>query len=154
MRRPRTYLMGMAVGTTWLVAFLMPVVLLAAAPARAQSDGDRYNIMKPEPGSPGKTVRSKSKDNPEPWLAPRYQSPRGTREHVVIPKAQTAPKQQGTAVPPLLYVPQTGRTLPNLPSPTGSETAQDRAARCAHQAGIYGQTAGNRANYINTCIQQ
>ena len=46
-------------------------------------------------------------------------------------------------------VPQTGRTLPNLPSvsgagPNGAETSQDRAARCAHQAGVYGQAAGDR----------
>jgi hypothetical protein len=51
-------------------------------------------------------------------------------------------------------VPQTGRTLPNLPPPTGTEMSQDRAARCAHQAGVYGQAAGDRTSYINTCINQ
>lgn len=152
MRRQRAYLTDMAVRSTWLMVLLVPAVVLAAAPARAQSDGDRYNIMKPEPGSAGKT--SKAKDKPEPWLAPKYKSPRGTREHVSVPRSQPAPKQKGTAVPSLLYVPQTGRTLPNLPSPTGTETAQDRAARCAHQAGVYGQAAGNRASYIGTCINQ
>jgi hypothetical protein len=138
----------------WPIALVVAAAVLAAGPARAQSDEARYSIMKPEPGTASKNSRSKSKDNPEPWLAPKYQSPRGTRERVTIPKSGQPPQQQGSKVPPLLYVPQTGRTLPNLPSPTGRETAQDRAARCAHQAGVYGQAAGDRSSYINTCINQ
>jgi len=56
-------------------------------------------------------------------------------------------------------VPQAGRLLPNLPAlapsgPNGSETSQDRAARCAHQAGVYGQAAGDRGAYIGSCINQ
>ena len=31
---------------------------------------------------------------------------------------------------------------------------QDRAARCAHQAGVYGQAAGDRGTYVGTCINQ
>ena len=36
----------------------------------------------------------------------------------------------------------------------GVETYQDRAARCAHQAGVYGQAAGDRNAYIGSCINQ
>jgi hypothetical protein len=147
------YLTRMTIGT-WPIALAVAAGLLAAGPAHAQFDGDRYNIMKPEPGTASRASRAKSKDNPEPWLAPKYKSPRGTRQRITTPKSQPAPQKQGRKVPPSLYVPETGRTLPNLPSPTGSETAQGRAARCAHQAGVYGQAAGNRTNYINSCINQ
>ncbi len=62
-------------------------------------------------------------------------------------------------MPPPIVVPQTGRVLPNLPTvapsgPHGTETYQDRAARCTHQAGVYGQAAGDRSTYINSCINQ
>ena len=119
---------------------------LLALPARAGSDDDRYTIMKPEP-------------NYEPWLAPKYKSPRGTKKTVKTPKPAPAPAPQvRTQTPPLLYVPQTGRTLPNLPSAGagagGAETFQDRAARCTHQAGVYGGLAGDRGSYIRTCINQ
>jgi hypothetical protein len=38
--------------------------------------------------------------------------------------------------------------------PGGRETYQDRAVRCAHQAGSYGANAGDRGTYIGTCINQ
>lgn len=125
----------------FLMALIALTALMSAAPVRAQSDDDRYNIMRPEP-----------------WLPPKYKSPRGSTEHVVIPPPVSVP-QPHAGVPPLLYVPQTGRTLPNLPSvsgagPNGAETSQDRAARCAHQAGVYGQAAGDRNAYIGSCINQ
>jgi len=49
--------------------------------------------------------------------------------------------------------------LPNLPTISGSgrggaETFQDRAARCAHQAGVYGPAAGDRNAYVGTCVNQ
>jgi len=61
--------------------------------------------------------------------------------------------------PPPLFVPQTGRVLPNLPAtgsgPSGRETFQDRANRCAHQSGLYGPTAtGNPSTYLNSCTNQ
>ncbi|HLA21498.1 MAG TPA: hypothetical protein VJZ74_08570 [Pseudolabrys sp.] len=129
---------------TPLTVLLALAAIVAALPTHAQSDDERYTIMRPE-----KAVR------PEPWLAPKYRSPRGTREHVVIPQPQPAPPTR-RQVPPLLYVPQTGRTLPNLPAPGsgGRETAQDRAARCAHQAGVYGQAAGDRNAYVGSCVNQ
>ena len=106
--------------------------------------------MKPEPGRP--------EELPEPWLPPKYKSPRGSREHVVIPRSAPTP-QARQQVPPPIVVPETGRVLPNLPTvapsgPHGTETYQDRAARCTHQAGVYGQAAGDRSSYINSCINQ
>jgi hypothetical protein len=127
-----------------LIALLALTLVGSAMPAHAQSDDERYSIMRPE--------------KPEPWLAPKYKSPRGTRQHVVIPRPAPAP-QRRTAVPPPIYVPQTGQVLPNLPAisgsgPGGAETYQDRAARCAHQAGVYGQAAGDRNAYVGSCINQ
>ena len=129
-----------------LTALLVLAALISAMPAHAQSD-ENYNIMKPEPGEP--------QELPQPWLSPKYKSPRGSTEHVVIPRPAPAP-QVRTQIPPSIYVPETGRTLQNLPTvaPSGSETYQDRAARCAHQAGVYGQAAGDRNAYIGSCINQ
>ena len=123
-------------------------MIVSAAPAHAQSDDERYTIMRPEKPEP----------KSEPWLAPKYKSPRGTRQHVVIPPPAPVP-QTRNGLPPPLYVPQTGQSLPNLPSvsglgPGGRETAQDRAARCAHQAVVYGQAAGDRNAYVGSCINQ
>ena len=124
------------------------------APARAQNGpdimSDDYSIMRPEKGA--RPAR------PEPWLAPKYKSPRGTVKHVVIPRSKTIEPPQ-TTVPPPIVVPQTGQVIPNLPTVTGSgpkgaETFQDRAVRCTHQAGVYGQAVGDRNAYIGTCINQ
>ena len=139
---------------------LMPSVLVlaaaAAGPSFAQSGSgysimqDDYSIMVPEKGArPSK---------PEPWLAPKYRSPRGTVEKVVIPRSKTVPQPHAVTPPPIV-VPETGRSLPNLPTISGSgrggaETFQDRSARCAHQAGVYGPDAGNRNAYVGTCINQ
>jgi hypothetical protein len=126
-------------------------LLLPALQARGQSDEDKRTIiMAPEPGTKPAA--------PQPWLAPKYRSPQGTRQHVRIPQTVPAP-QHPAQLPPPLYVPETGRLLPNLPSgpgsgPHGSETYQDRAARCANQASVYGQAAGNPSAYINSCINQ
>lgn len=122
------------------------LLLLTSLPATAQSDGERYDIIRPEPGPS------------EPWLAPKYKSPRGTVQRPVTPPPARAPKTRTVTQPPL-YVPQTGQTLPNLPTvspsgPRGTETYQDRAVRCAHQAGTYGAQAGDRNAYIGTCINQ
>ena len=72
-----------------------------------------------------------------------------------VPTVTPAPHE----VPPSVYVPQTGLALPNLPmpgnGPGGSETSQDRALRCAHQAGVYGPAmTGDRNAYIGSCINQ
>ena len=132
------------------ITILALAAMMSAAPACAASDDSRYTIMVPENGP--------APDRPESWLPPKYKSPRGTPEHVVIPRSREVP-QSRAAVPPPIVVPETGRVLPNLPTPTGSgrngaETYQDRAARCAHQAGVYGQAAGNPSAYIGSCINQ
>jgi hypothetical protein len=114
-------------------------------------DYDGYSIMVPEKGAKRKT--------PEPWLAPEYKSPHGTRKHVKIPRPSRTPERHAVNPPPI-YVPQTGRVLSNLPTVSGSgtggsETYQDRAVRCAPQAGAYGTAAtGNRTAYIGSCINQ
>jgi hypothetical protein len=136
-----------------IAAFFAPA-LPAAMHAQTRGDydimRDDYSIMVPEKGA-----RPKS---PEPWLAPKYQSPRGTVKHVTIPKSRVL-SPPNAEIPPPIVVPQTGRALPNLPTvsgsgPGGRETFQDRAARCAHQAGVYGQAAGDRNTYVGTCINQ
>ena len=139
----------------FLVITLLLLSALPATPAHAQGNNydimrDDYSIMVPEKGS--------RREQPEPWLAPKYKSPRGTVKHVTIPKSKIVPYPSAT-VPPPIVVPQTGRVLPNLPTvpgagPGGRETYQDRAARCAHQAGVYGQAAGDRGTYVGTCINQ
>ena len=125
-----------------LLALLALTLLTSALPARAQSHDDSYIIMKPEP-----------------WLPPKYKSPRGTKQHVSVPRPAPPKAPLAPQVPPPILVPETGRVLPNLPAispsgPHGTETFQDRAARCAHQAGVYGDAAGNRNAYIGTCINQ
>jgi hypothetical protein len=126
-----------------IIALLALAAIATAVPARAQSDDDRYTIMQPEP-----------------WLPPKYKSPRGTRQHIVTPRPIEVPQLQ-PATPPPLYVPQTGQVLPNLPAISGAgagaggrETSQDRAVRCANQAGVYGQAAGDRNAYVGSCINQ
>ena len=124
----------------------------SAADVRAQTVDDPYNIMKPEPGT-------RQPKPSEPWLAPKYQSPRGSHRHVRVPLNTEPDIRTPPAVPPPIYVPDTGRLLPNLPALPGAgvggaETGQDRASRCAHQAGVYGQAAANREAYVGGCINQ
>jgi hypothetical protein len=153
-----------------LRGFLIFACLLALGlPARAAErdpDTGTITIMRPEPPTapkmapaqkhPAKKNKKKSgqargSSNPVyPIPLPKPQRP------AALPKLPAPPQRPQT--PPPLYVPQTGRLLPNLPS-TGSgpgrETFQDRAARCANQAGIYGPNAtGDRGSYIRGCINQ
>jgi hypothetical protein len=109
---------------------------------------DDFSIMAPERGSRPQT--------PEPWLAPRYDSLGGTVNSTVIPKS-TIVTPPSASVPPSVIVPQTGQTFQNLPTisgsgPGGAETYQDRAARCAHQAGVYGQATSG--SYMGACVNQ
>jgi hypothetical protein len=132
------------------VALLVLLAAFAAVPAYAQSSNDPYTIMRPEP-------TGRAQPRPEPWLPPKYKSPRGTRQHVTHPRQLEAPPQRSQTPP--IVVPETSRVLPNMPvlsgaGPGGAETGQDRALRCAHQAGAYGAAAGDRNTYINTCINQ
>jgi hypothetical protein len=81
------------------------------------------------------------------------------RTTIMRPERIPEPGPRTTTVPPPLYVPQTGQVLPNMPTisgagPRGAETSQDRAVRCANQAGVYGAAAGNPSGYVNSCINQ
>jgi len=137
---------------------IMLIVLSTAlaTPAPAQTGGilsDNYSIMVPEKGSKQKVSK---REQPEPWLAPKYKSPQGTVQHVHIPKSKIV-SPPTASVPSSVYVPQTGRTFQNLPAlpgsgPGGTETFQDRAARCTHQAGVYGQTGITRGSYMGSCL--
>jgi hypothetical protein len=121
----------------------MLTAIVSAAPSHAQSHEDEhYSIMRPEP-----------------WLPPKYKSPRGTPQRPVRPQRIPELEPRTTTMPPPLYVPQTGQVLPNIPTingagPGGRETSQDRAVRCANQAGVYGSAAGNPSGYVNSCINQ
>lgn len=124
-------------------AAVMIVLALAAsaAPAFAQVDYmGQFNIMRPEPGVP-----------------PKYKTPRGSTEHVVIlPSTEVPAALPEAAVTPSFVVPQTGQVVPNQPvlapsGPNRTETYQDRAVRCATQAGSYG---GDRTAFVGSCINQ
>jgi hypothetical protein len=139
-------------------SMIMLIVLAAAlaTPALAQTGnilGDDYQIMVPEKGSKRQVSKP---EQPEPWLAPKYKSPRGTAQKVRIPKSKIVRPPSATD-PGYVYVPQTGRTFQNLPSlpgsgPGGAQTFQDRAIRCTHQAGVYGQVGANRGSYMGGCL--
>jgi hypothetical protein len=139
-------------------SMIMLIVLSAAlaTPALAQTGnilGDDYQIMVPEKGSKRQVSKA---EQPEPWLAPKYKSPRGTVQKVRIPKSKIVRPPSATD-PGYVYVPQTGRTFQNLPSlpgsgPGGAETFQDRAIRCTHQAGVYGQVGADRGSYMGGCL--
>ena len=136
-----------------MLIFLSAVL---ATPALAQTGnivGDDYQIMVPEKGSKRQVSKP---EQPEPWLAPKYKSPRGTVQKVRIPKSKIVRPPSATD-PGYVYVPQTGQTFQNLPSlpgsgPGGAETFQDRAIRCTHQAGVYGQVGANRGSYMGSCL--
>ena len=136
-------------------SMIMLIVLSAAlaTPAVAQAGNilsDDYQIMVPEKGSPQR--KAATREVPEPWLAPKYKSPRGTVKQVHIPKSKIVSPPQA-ADPGSVYVPQSGRTFQNLPTPgRGTETFQDRAIRCTHQAGVYGQTGSARGSYMGSCL--
>ena len=129
---------------SWLIALMALTTVVSAVPARAQSDDDRYNIMRPEP-----------------WLAPKYRSPRGTLQKPVRLPSPPPVETHRMAPPPPIVMPETRRVLPNLPVvrqgsvPGGkAESFGDRASRCTHQAGVYGVAPDQRGSYIGTCLNQ
>jgi hypothetical protein len=138
---------------------MIMLIFLSAAlatPTLAQTRdilGDNYSIMVPEKGSKRQVSK---REQPEPWVAPKYKSPRGTMKQTRIPKSRIVSPPSGS-VPSSVYVPQTGRTFQNLPTLPGSgrggaETFQDRAIRCTHQAGVYGQVGADRGSYLGSCL--
>jgi hypothetical protein len=134
-------------------ALAMLALVALAGSAHAQSGGDGYSIMQPEPqASPPKhNSRRGSSNSVYPTPLPGPQAP------AAVPRVpEPLPRRAHT--PPPIFVPQTGQMLPNLAVPGsgrgGAETGQDRALRCAHQAGVYGQAAGDRNTYVGTCVNQ
>jgi hypothetical protein len=152
---------------------LLAFAVVPAIPAHAQSDNYPYSIMKPEPGTrqvrkhrPPRATRPPV-DEPQTAEKPtRKRAARGSSSPVYPTKLPAPenltvrpPRQVATptpeVIPPPLVVPQTGRVLPNLPGASSTETFQDRAARCSHQAGVYGPSAtGDRNAYVGGCIGQ
>jgi hypothetical protein len=157
------------------------VLAFAAPAASAQSDDGTISIMRPEPGTAApvkkrhieKRHSKKRRHREQETEAPpeKLQPARRGSSNPVYPAPLPAPQQPQPVphyqvvappppkLPPPMVVPETGRVLPNLPpavgsGPGGKETFQDRAARCAHQAGVYGPAAGNPSAYINSCINQ
>jgi hypothetical protein len=132
-----------------LAGFLISlgVSLNAAPPAFAAMGDGPYDIMRPEPTTPG-VVRP-------------YQSPRRTPQNVKpIPRA-VPPRQSERYIPPPIVVPQTGQVVPSQPiAPQGyvppgqRETFGDRATRCAHQSGLAGLPADQRGSYMGSCLNQ
>jgi hypothetical protein len=127
------------------------MTVLAPALVHAQSEDERYNIMRAEPGRPY--------EMPTPWLPPSYTSPRGSKQHVTPLRRPRSLDLRVSEPPPPMLVPQTGQVLPNIrtlsPSgPNGTETFQDKATRCVQQSGMYGARAGDPGAYIGGCVNQ
>jgi hypothetical protein len=155
-----------------LRALTVMLFVALAAPAWAidpADDGGTINIMKPEPGSkPAKHKRKPARQQeaaPAKGFGVKQNSRRGSSNPVypaplpgpqapaVVPRIEQ-PLRRAT-VPPSYTVPATGRTLPNLLAPSGTETLQDKSVRCAHQASVYGPNlTGNPNAYIGGCINQ
>jgi hypothetical protein len=174
----RFYPMAMMREPSMIILIVLSAAL--ATPTLAQTGnilGDNYSIMVPEKGSKQKVSKQKAskkkaskqevskqkvstqkaskqnvskREQPEPWLAPKYNSPSGTQE-VRIPKSKSV-SPPSAPNPGYVYVPQTGRSFQNLPSVGGGNTFQDRAIRCTHQAGVYGQVGANRGAYMGGCL--
>ena len=171
--RTGAYVRGML--RSLLILLLLMLVLTAPAVAIGPDADGNYNIMKPEPGTPAAKHRARKpaeverETTPSKGFGVKEDTRRGSSDNVYptpLPKPDRplpVPRQElarpAAKGPPPLYVPDTGRPLPNLPSvghgPGGAETFQDKAARCAHQAGIYGpRNTGNPNAYIGGCVNQ
>jgi len=136
------------------LAVVVPVAvaLIVPAAAQAQQKDPNWVIMAPEPGRPP--------EMPQPWITPTYKSPRGLPQHVRTRRHRRhVESRRLSEPPPPIIVPQTGLAVPTLPTlspsgPHGTETFQDKALRCTHQAGAYSALAGDRSTYIGSCVNQ
>jgi hypothetical protein len=129
-----------------LLAWMLPAGF-AFAQAR-----DDYSIMVPEKGA--KPPAHKTRHGSSVIVAPAPLPPPLHYVPPTIPSVENNPP----AVPPPIVAPS-GQVLPNLPSaiganPGGVETHQDRASRCAYQAGVYGNVTGNPSAYLGACVNQ
>ena len=128
---------------------IMLIVLSAAlaTPSLAQTGNilsDNYSIMVPEKGKyPNRNCRNHGLRRNT--ISERISS------RCVFPIENCKPTEQDR--PGNVYVPQTGRTFQNLPTTgRGTKTSQDRAIRCTHQAGAYGQAGSARGGYMGSCL--
>ena len=142
----------------FLVALLALTLVASGALAQGQADDDRYDIMRQEHPSAKKLPPTQKQKGRRGSSVMVYPAPLPRPLHYNPQPPQSVTTNPAT-VPPSLYVPQTGRTLQNLPTvapsgPGGTESSQDRAIRCTHQAGAYGAAAGDRNAYIGSCINQ
>ena len=88
------YHMTMMHKPSMIMLIVLSVALATPAPAQTSNiSSDNYSIMVPEKGSKQKVSKQKvskqkvsKTEQPEPWLAPKYKSPRGTVEKVRIPR--------------------------------------------------------------------
>lgn len=143
-----------------VIALLALALAAPALAAESGTDGGTINIMKPEKPAPAKkkpTKKSTKTRKARGSSSPVYPIPLpGPQKPAPIPHIEKA--KPGVRTPPPLYVPQTGRLVPNQPAvgsgPGGRETFQDRAARCVNQAGINAPLIGDRDSYIRSCINQ
>jgi hypothetical protein len=140
--------------------------------AGAREDRFPYSIMAPEPGTASrhhvksakpakhaKTSRARvkllAKKRKGGAVARRGSSgsvlptplPRTTL--IPPPKSGIAPVRPLRQDPGPTVVPGL-RPIPNLPH--GNESFQDRASRCAHQAGLYGVPNDKRTAYFGACL--
>jgi hypothetical protein len=152
------------------IAMLVAPALTSTASAR--EDRFPYSIMTPEPGTVSrhhvkssarvkhvKTSRGRVKllagrPAPRKSLAvrgspgivlptPLPRTPQIPPITTRIPRTRALPQDQGPTIVPGLP------PIPNLPH--GTETFQDRASRCAHQAGLYGVPNEQRNVYLGAC---
>jgi hypothetical protein len=137
-------------------SYLLIVLLVLGVPVASAQPGSETgvpDIMTPERSGPPPKHKTRHGSSsivyPTPLPAPQGFNPPPSQK-VVVPRSPE--------MPPPVVVPETGRVLPNLPmigsGPGGAETSQDRAVRCQHQSGVYGDAAGNRNAYIGNCINQ
>ena len=106
---------------------LVGLTAMFAVPAHAQRDimSDNYNIMVPEKGY--------KPSQPEPWLAPKYKSPRGTVKRVTIPKTTTVSPAEYTG-PRICTYPKPGgrcRTCERCPGRDAVASKRFRIVPCA-----------------------
>jgi hypothetical protein len=133
----------------WIASAVLVAIVGSwpGAQVRAYDDSGPYDIMRPEPTQPG--------------VIPPYKPPRRSEQHVAPPRPHEPEARRIPEMPPPIISPRTGQALPNIAPPIpgaaagGRETFQDRAARCVHQSGVYGQAPGAEQNaYISRCIGQ
>src|SRR5262245_27871981 len=128
-----------------VLAAVVGAALVSSAAAQGYK-GYPYSIMVPE----------------EPWLAPKFKSPRGLKQTVTPPRVAPAPPPAQIAKPaPPIVLPGVTNPIPNLaPVPRGSvpgggsETFGDRVSRCAQQGAAFGVPGDKSSVYAHTCAMR